>query len=99
METRNLKEKQSALEQLLKDVEQTRVTEEIEVTKAESDLIRHYSELLHYKIKLEEALNVNQPTPGLSSEYKLLKHQQQKLAESLNTVSSLSDIYAVVHPH
>lgn len=84
---KNTKDRQWALEKILSDVEQNRAAEELEVIKAESDMIKQYSELLHHKIYLEEALNADQQSPDPRSEHKLLKKHQQKLNEELERVS------------
>ncbi|KAF5292337.1 hypothetical protein FQA39_LY03371 [Lamprigera yunnana] len=82
---RNTKQKEYQLQQLLDHVQQNRVAEEIEIVKTEGDLVKRYSELLHQKIKLEQSLQGEHPSPGLSNEYRLLKVQQQKLIEALHS--------------
>ncbi|KAF2887046.1 hypothetical protein ILUMI_19127, partial [Ignelater luminosus] len=80
---KNISERRRALEKILSQVEQSRAAEELEIIKAESDLVKHYSELLHHKIHLEEALNSEQPYPVPSAEHEVLKKQQRLLAEEL----------------
>lgn len=85
---KNINERRRALEKIISEVEQSRAAEELEMIKAESDLVKHYSELLHHKIHLEEALNSEQPYPGPSVEHEVLKKQQKLLAEELEKVGT-----------
>ncbi|KAK5648993.1 hypothetical protein RI129_003885 [Pyrocoelia pectoralis] len=80
------KQRQQELEQIMGNVEQTCATEEVELAKAESDLVKRYSELLHHKIKLENSLQ----STDVSNEHYVLKLHQEKLVKVLELLKNNS---------
>lgn len=73
--------KQRALEKILDAIEENRSNADVEVLKAEGDLLKHYSQLLKTREQIERLLMDEKP-----QEKKILTEEQKLLDEEIHNV-------------